>query len=482
MNIPCNSQIYVDCRERQVAYWDAVAAEINPRGRRYADNRRRLIEIYRLVVPPGKKILEIGSGPGDLLAAVEPSVGVGVDCSSKMIAYAEKAHPTLRFIHSDIADLELNEDFDFIILSEVANHLWDPLDAFKVIRRLMSPQTRLVLDIESRPWGWIQALIRRSGLTSGPDNNHLSLKDLTNLLDLADIEVVRHRREVLLPLSIPIVSGMLNRYLIRFWPFCVLASTNVLVARPAQALQGMGHGGPPLVSVIVPARNEAGTVPAVFDRTPEMGAGTELVFVEGGSRDDTYAAIERAMADRPGRRCKLLKQEGKGKGDAVRLGFAHASGDVLMILDSDLAVPPEDLPKFLDALTSGKAEFVNGSRLILPMEREAMRPLNLLANRFFGLAFSWVLGQPVGDTLCGTKVLWRADYEEIAANRGYFGDFDPFGDFDLLLGAARLNLKIVDVPVRYRSRVYGTTNIDRWRHGFLLIRMTAFAAKKMLFI
>ena len=192
--------------------------------------------------------------------------------------------------------------------------------------------------------------------------------------------------------------------------------------------------------------------------------------------------IQRTISAHPERRCSLFQQKGKGKGDAVRLGYEHASGDVLMILDADLTVPPEDLPRFYNALECGQAEFVNGVRLVYPMEKEAMRFANLLGNKFFSLAFSWLLGQPVKDSLCGTKVLWKQDYLRIAANRHVFGDFDPFGDFDLLFGAARLNLKIIDLPIRYRERTYGATNIERWKHGVLLLRMVLFAASKIKFI
>jgi glycosyltransferase involved in cell wall biosynthesis len=232
----------------------------------------------------------------------------------------------------------------------------------------------------------------------------------------------------------------------------------------------------------VPARNEAGNIEQLIDRVPEMGGGTEIIFVEGHSTDDTYAAIERAIAAHPERTCKLLKQPGKGKGDAVRAGFAVATGDILTILDADLTVPPEDLPAFFDAMHSGKADFANGVRLVYPREEKAMRMANLIGNKFFGLAFSWLIGQRIKDTLCGTKTMWKKDYDLLAANRSYFGDFDPFGDFDLLFGAARMSLKIVDVPVRYRQRTYGETNIQRWRHGILLLRMVMFAARRMKFI
>ena len=234
--------------------------------------------------------------------------------------------------------------------------------------------------------------------------------------------------------------------------------------------------------MVVPARNEAGNIPAIFSRIPEMGGLTELLLIEGHSTDDTYAVMELEASRHPERHCTLLRQTGTGKGDAVRTAFDQALGDILMILDADLTVAPEDLPRFYEALVSGKGEFINGVRLVYPLEDRAMRFFNFLGNKFFSLAFSWLLGQPVKDTLCGTKVIWKKDYETLSANRSYFGNFDPFGDFDLLFGAAKLGLKIIDLPIRYRQRIYGTTNIQRWKHGWLLLRMVGFAAGKIKFV
>jgi glycosyltransferase involved in cell wall biosynthesis len=253
---------------------------------------------------------------------------------------------------------------------------------------------------------------------------------------------------------------------------------NFIVARPLP----LPSAGNETVSVVIAARNEAGNIEKIFERVPEMGGGTEIVFVEGGSTDDTYEVIQAAIARHPERGCRLYRQPGKGKGDAVREGFRRSTGDVLMILDADLTVAPEDLPKFFDALISGRGEFVNGVRLVYPMEERAMRLFNLAGNKFFSWAFSWLLGQPIKDTLCGTKVLRRETYDEIAANRAAFGDFDPFGDFDLIFGAARLNLKIAEMPIRYRERTYGETNIRRWTHGWLLLRMVVFAMSRIKFV
>ena len=466
----------------RVAHWDRVA-ERAERGWDWSSAyHARLVEVYRSLIAPGQRVLEIGCGQGDLLAALRPSFGLGIDFSSGMLRRAAQRHPDLHFLQADAHAPDVGgQTFDMVVLSDVVNDLWDVEIAFRQIQQVTHPGSRLVMNFYSRLWEVPLDLTRSVGLSKPLlEQNWLTVQDVENLLRLADFEVTRRWDEILLPLRLPVLDVLANRFLAHVWPLDQATLTHFVVARqapsPRSALQE------PLVSVIVPARNESGNVTAIFDRTPEMGAGTELVFVEGHSTDDTFSAIEREMARHPERRAKLLRQTGKGKGDAVRLGFAHAGGDVLMILDADLTVPPEDLPRFLSALQSGKGEFINGVRLVYPMQKHAMRFFNLLGNKFFSLAFSWLLGQSIKDTLCGTKVLSAADYRRIANQRDYFGDFDPFGDFDLLFGAARLNLKIIDLPIRYRERTYGTTNIQRWRHGWLLLQMVVFAARRIKFI
>jgi SAM-dependent methyltransferase len=466
-----------------MAHWDALATDSDAKASWGDSYRRRLAHIYRSLVAPGQRVLEIGCGRGDLLAALDPAEGVGVDFSERMIAVAGQRHPQLHFVRADAHELgqHVQGPFDAIILSDLVNDLWDVQTVLQEVARVSHPQTRIILNAYSRLWEAPLSIARRLRLARPTlQQNWLTVDDIAALLRLTDFEPVRHWQEVLWPLPTPILERVCNRFLVKLWPFRLAALSNFLVARPAP--RPSARPAEPLVSVVIPARNEAGNIEQIFARTPELGRGTELVFVEGHSHDDTYAVIERAIAAHPERRTRLLRQSGVGKGDAVRLGFAAASGDILIILDADLTVPPEDLSRFYAALQSGKAEFVNGVRLVYPMEHQAMRFLNLLGNKFFSLVFSWLLGQPVKDTLCGTKALWRSDYELIVANRAYFGDFDPFGDFDLLFGAAKLNLKILDLPIRYRERTYGATNIHRWKHGLLLLRMVRFAAGRIKFV
>jgi SAM-dependent methyltransferase len=463
-------------RQIRIAHWDAMARKRDSRrsmGRWY---HRRLAEIYRFHIPPSMSVLELGCGDGKLLGALTPARGVGVDFSPEMIRRARQNHPSLEFIEADAHDLSaLEGTFDAILLSDLVNDLWDVQRVLQQIKGLCTPRTRILINFYSRLWQLPLGIAQSLNLaTRNLYQNWLTREDIRVLMRLAGFEPVRISQEILWPLPL---GGFANRFLVRLWPLHHLALTNFVVSRPIPE-----RAPDPVVSVIVPARNESGNIKAIFERTPLMGRETEIVFVEGHSKDDTYAAIQRETAAHPSTPSLVLQQSGVGKADAVRLGFAKARGDILMILDADLTVPPEDLPRFYEALVSGKGEFINGVRLVYPMEKEAMRTLNFFGNKFFSLVFSWLLGQPIKDTLCGTKVLWKEDYERIAANRAHFGDFDPFGDFDLIFGAAKLNLKIIDLPIRYRERTYGATNISRWKHGLLLFRMVAFAARRIKFV
>lgn len=437
--------------------------------------RDLLAHYYRLLVPARATVLEIGCGSGTLLGHLPNAHITGVDSSAARIAEASRHVPRGRYFVGAGERFMLDETFDVIIISDTLNLAADVQAMLSQALRMAHPGTRLVVNFHSTLWRPIRWVAECLALVAPlPPCSWLSATDVRNLLALSGWDLVSTTPRILLPLRLPLASALFNRWLAPFLPWLCL--TVFQVARP---LRRSAPVLPPSVSVVIPARNEAGNIAGVIPRIPPMGSWTEFIFVEGHSSDGTWQEIQALRAEYPDHRVKTVQQTGTGKGDAVREGFAQAEGDILMILDADLTMPPEELSKYYDAVASGFADFANGVRLVYPMEGEAMRFWNLCANKCFAIAFSWVLGQPVKDTLCGTKVLRRSDYLRIVANRPRFGDFDPFGDFDLLFGAGKLHLKIADIPVRYRDRQYGSTNIHRWRHGVLLLKMLWFGTRKL---
>jgi hypothetical protein len=425
-------------------------------------------------------VLEIGSGTGDLLNSLAPSRGVGVDISPAMVEIASRKYPHLSFHTGNAEELPLTEKFDYVVLSDVIGCISDVQKAFSELRKVTHPRTRVIVTYFNYLWEPVLKLTERfGGKMPQPEQNWLSQPDIENLLSLSDYECVRREYKLLLPKRVPLLSAFCNTILANLPVVRKLCLVQFLVARQSGVPRPEEEY---TCTVVVPCRNERGTIENAVRQVPALGRHTEVIFVEGNSSDGTEEEIRRVIGAYPEKDLRLVSQgSGRGKGDAVRKGFAAASGDILMILDADLTVPPGDLTKFFRAIASGKGEFINGSRLVYPMEDQAMRFLNTLGNKFFSWAFTYLLGQRFKDTLCGTKVLSREDYERIAAGRHYFGDFDPFGDFDLIFGAAKLDLKIVELPIRYRQRTYGTTQISRFRHGWLLLKMCAFAARKIKF-
>ncbi len=452
------------------------------RSRYFHDEDGRMM---RFLVEPGKRVLALGCGVGNLLATLKPARGVGIDLSPGMIETARRRHgeaarPELRFIVGDVEDPAtlgaLDGPFDAILLADSIGALDDVQTMLDSLQALANRDTRLVVAYYSWLWQPLVALAERIGLKMPqPPQNRLGPDDIAGLLALADYEVIKRDWRMLVPYSLFGLGWLINRSIATLPMIRRLCLRHYLVARSKR------HAGYAKLStsIVIPARNERGNIENAVKRLPAFCDDIEVVFVEGHSQDGTLEEMKRVQAAYPERDIKVFQQDGKGKGDAVRKGFAQARGELLMILDADLTVPPEALPKFYDAIISGKGEFINGSRLIYPMERGAMRPLNFAGNLFFSTLFSWLLNQRFTDTLCGTKVLTKAHYQRIAANRGYFGEFDPFGDFDLLFGAAKLNLKLIEVPIRYADRLYGTTQISRFRHGFMLLRMVLFAFRKL---
>lgn len=464
-------------KQELIRRFDSLAGERDQwieRNRYYYDDQ---VRYYRFLVSEGLSVLELGCGTGDLLHALKPKRGVGVDFSGEMIGRARARYPELEFREEDVERLKpWGETFDVLILADVLGHLQDIEETLRSLRTFCHSETRVIISYYNFLWEPVLKVGERLGLKMPQQHqNWLSSEDIENLLTLSDYQVVKTESRLLFPKRIPWFSDFVNRYLGTLPGIRKLSLSRYLVARPL-GLKGKEAFS---VSILIPARNEKGNIESAVKRIPPFGEHQEILFVEGHSTDGTLEEIKRVAQTYPDKDIRWMVQEGQGKGDAVRKGFGAARGEILMILDADLTVPPEDLPKFYRALAEDLGEFINGTRLVYPMEKQAMRFLNVLGNKFFSMMFTWILNQRFKDTLCGTKVLFKKDYEKIQANRAYFGEFDPFGDFDLIFGAVKQNLKVVEVPIRYRERTYGTTNIERFKHGWLLLRMTWFAYRKV---
>ncbi len=455
----------VDYRKRRTYYWTDIA--------KYID----------YFIHNDQSVLEIGAGAGELLNQVKGRRKLGIDFSEGMVTAAREQFPDIQFEVMDAEALEIEEKFDVIILSNLIGYITDIQSLFDQLRKISHPKTKIMVTYYNYLWEPLIKMAELMGLKfKTPAQNWLSQVDINNLLYLGGFDVYRTTKRMLIPINVPIVSHLMNRYVAKFPFFRLFALNTFSFAMPLPVSGDKEVDEKYSVSIVVPAMNESGNIEDAILRTPQFGRWVELIFIEGGSKDGTWEKIQEiAEKYKDSHRIKIGQQSGKGKGDAVRMGFDMAEGDILMILDADLTVPPEDLPKFYYALSSGKGEFINGSRLVYTMEKLAMRFLNVLGNKFFSSLFTWLLDQPFKDTLCGTKVLLRTDYEIIKRNRVYFGDFDPFGDYDLIFGAHKLNLKITELPIRYQERTYGTTNISRFKHGFLLLKMCLFAARKIKF-
>jgi ubiquinone/menaquinone biosynthesis C-methylase UbiE len=439
------------------------------------------LKFMRFLIPPGKRVLELGCGMGDLLAALEPSYGVGVDFGENALTRARVRYPHLNFVLGDAEDPAclntIEGPFDYIVVADTIGMFEDIDGTLGLINKLCSPSTRIVISYYSHLWEPVLMSAEALGLRrKQPRINYIATADFLNLMDLADFEVINREQRQLLPLRLFGLGPFVNKFIAPLPGIRHLCLRTYLVGRPVKLFPEREFSA----SILIPCRNERGNIENAVLRMPRFGSAQEILFVEGNSSDGTFEECERVRDAYKGQwDITVLKQEGRGKGDAVRKGFAAAKHDVLMILDADLTMPPEALPKFQAVIESGKADFVNGTRLVYPMENEAMRPLNFLANRLFAYLFSYLVNTRLTDTLCGTKVLMRKDYEVLARERGYFGNFDPFGDFDLIFGAAKQNLKIIETPIHYKARTFGETQISRFRDGWLLLKMVWFAYRKL---
>jgi SAM-dependent methyltransferase len=450
-----------------------------PRGGRRAYLLKDIQGALSRAIRKDARVLEVGVGKGEVLAALPNEVRHGIDVLPEAVRVARARDPRMRIELANALTVDLGEKYDAIIADRIVHSVADVQRLLENLVRHLTDDGRIYLTCFNYMWSVPLALAAAAGLVERkPEENWLGDSTFENLFALCDVEPIKMDDRIMFPFDVPGVS-ILNDGVAKVRPFRFGSLYRVYTLRKTRVARPKA----PKVTVIVPARNEAGNIKDAAMRTPVMGSGTELIYVEGGSSDDTWDRIQDLVrAYRGPLEVKACRQPGKGKNDAVREGFGRATGDLLMILDADLTVPPEELPKFFDAMVSGRTDYVHGNRMVYPMEDRAMRFLNKLGNASFARLFSFLLDQPIKDTLCGTKVIWKKDYERLVENRAFFGDFDPFGDFDLIFGATKLQLKLMEIPIRYKNRVYGDTNISRFRHGWLLLQMSVFAARKIKFV
>jgi SAM-dependent methyltransferase len=417
----------------------------------------RIKAFYCQAIPPGSRVLEVGCATGDLLAAVRPSYGLGLDISPRMVEIARKKYPHLDFAEGDISAAPARKDFDYIILSNLLDYVDDLYAFFSGLRDWTNDETKIIINNINPLWALVIRLGARLGLrTPDAKRNFVTLRDLLNILEVCDFDVSEKGFRLILPVYIPIISWFFNKLLPRIYVINNLSFVQYAVCHKRWRSSKRNEMS---CSVVVPCHNEEGNVRECVSRVPRMGRFTEIIVVDDGSKDRTYEIAKKASSEVEGLKVIRLEKN-RGKGSAVKTGFDNAKGDVIMILDADMAVMPEDLPKFFNAIADGAAEFVNGTRMVYPMEKEAMKFLNFLGNKLFGVMTSLILGQRNTDTLCGTKALLARHYAHID-----MGDC-KWGDFDLLHGAARLKLKMAEMPVHYRKRVSGKSKMKAFRDGF----------------
>lgn len=363
-----------------------------------------------------------------------------------------------------------NINKNIILMNNTIGNISDVQKKFDHLRKNSNAETRVVVIYYNHLWEPLLKLASFFGFRKKEsEQNWLNEEDIKSLFYLSGFEVITSQKRMLIPIYIPLISNLINKYL-AFLPIInSICLTTYCVAKTKTDLYRECS-----VSIIIPAKNEAGNINKIVSNIPRFGKWQEIIFVEGNSTDNTWDVIQKETNKKYGNHIsiKSFKQKGEGKADAVRLGFLKARGEILMIYDADRTVEAKDLLKFYNVLFSGKGEFVNGSRMVYPTEKDAMRTLNMIGNKLFSILFTWILGQRFKDTLCGTKALFKKDYLKFKRVKN-----DPFGDFELIFGAISNNLKVIEIPVRYKERIYGSTNISRFKHGLQLFKITWIAFK-----
>jgi len=438
---------------------------------------RQFLNSVKYIIPERSSVLNIGCSTGYILNQLNPARGVGVESSPEQIKYASEKYPDLEFFDMEVENVEIDGTFDYILISGIEDMV-DIKSVLDSIKKNCHRHTRIIISHYSYLWQPLVSLAEKAKIRLPQAvHNWFSNNDVKNMFNLSDYNVIHTKKLILFPFYIPLISYMLNKYLARLPLLRHLTMSRLTIAYPRQH-ETREYS----VSVVIPCRNEAGNIQDAVERIPELGSHTEIVFCDDKSTDKTADNVRKMQKKYPDKDIKLVEGPGICKAENVWTGFDAASGEILMILDADLTVIPEELPYFYEAIARGYGEFINGSRLVYPMHDDAMRGFNIIGNKFFSIFFTYILDSSIKDTLCGTKVMWAKDFEKIKVLRGRWGIKDRWGDYELIFGAAKNHLKIIDLPVHYMERTYGETKMtNRFKNGWIMLKMSMASLFKIKF-
>lgn len=445
-----------------IRHFDSMAADYDAYLNKNAYYHYQINSFIASVITPKSSVLEIGSATGALVSALANVQYLGIDFSPKMVEAAAGKFPGVKFLCSGLSGLREEKKYDFCVMSNLLDYLPDIWTELELLKKFMHQDSKLIITTSNPLWEPVLRMAAQFRLKT-PDGprNFITNNDIMNFLQLLDYEVIEYGYRIFLPKGIPAVSAVINKIIPLIPGFRNLCAMQFIIARvkPEKTMRKRLS-----CSVIIPCHNEADTIENCLSRVPAIGSSTEVIVVDDGSSDATALKVRGFTSTHT--KVRLISYpKNKGKGFAVKTGFDAATGDVLMILDADMAVEPEELPRFFELLEDGRAEFVNGTRMIYPRENESMKLLNFIGNKFFGIILSLIMGQRNTDTLCGTKALRKKHYLNMK-----LGDC-PWGDFDLLFGAAKLRLKMVELPVHYKKRFAGQSKMKPFKHGWQLLKM-----------
>ena len=363
----------------------------------------------------------------------------------------------------------INKKYQRIILTDVVENYDDVFALLNIVSNLLTIDGKLIISSINTKYLILSRTLEFLKLKDSNENtSYIHVKKIRNITSGVGLEYQKFYTKQLFPFSFFYVGNVINKIMEIISFQLNLGIKTYIIFRPAIITNSKNSK-----SIIIPAKNEEGNLVELVSRIPKF-ENTEIIFSYGKSKDNTLKVMKQITQSNKLFKFKLVKQTKNGKANAVWEALNVVENDLIAILDADISVDPETLSDFFDIIEKNNADFVNGTRLIYDMEKNSMRFLNRIGNRFFQFFISKIIKEALTDSLCGTKVFKKSYLNDLYFWQNIFGKKDPFGDFDLIFAAAYSGQKIVEMPIVYRERKYGTTQIARFKDGFkLLFYLTA---------